>query len=272
MPASPICLRVRHAAAGAARAGTRRALRRRDGWSRRRRLGRPRARAQLLRRADDRAAVVDDPLAGARDDAARQPGPRGRATAMPTTYYHPASPIGQLISGAPPAMTKRTAVIGLGHGHDGGPQPAAASAGRSTRSTRRSRASPATRGTFTYLRDCARAHRHRARRCASVAPATPATGTYGLIVADAFSSDAIPTHLITREALALYFRKPDRERDARLPHLQPLPRPRAGARQPGPRGGARLPGRQSGRGPDPAGAGGQRVRLGRPLALARQPW
>jgi hypothetical protein len=32
-------------------------------------------------------------------------------------------------------------------------------------------------------------------------------GTYGLIVADAFSSDAIPTHLITREALALYFRK-----------------------------------------------------------------
>ena len=31
--------------------------------------------------------------------------------------------------------------------------------------------------------------------------------TYGLIVADAFSSDAIPTHLITREALALYFRK-----------------------------------------------------------------
>ena len=32
-------------------------------------------------------------------------------------------------------------------------------------------------------------------------------GTFSLIVADAFSSDAIPTHLITREALALYFRK-----------------------------------------------------------------
>ena len=31
--------------------------------------------------------------------------------------------------------------------------------------------------------------------------------TFSLIVADAFSSDAIPTHLITREAIALYFRK-----------------------------------------------------------------
>ena len=35
---------------------------------------------------------------------------------QPTTYYHPGSPIGQLISGAPPAMTQRTAVIGLGTG------------------------------------------------------------------------------------------------------------------------------------------------------------
>ena len=32
-------------------------------------------------------------------------------------------------------------------------------------------------------------------------------GSYDLIVIDAFSSDAIPTHLLTREALALYLRK-----------------------------------------------------------------
>ncbi|MGE0711621.1 MAG: spermidine synthase [Planctomycetota bacterium] len=32
-------------------------------------------------------------------------------------------------------------------------------------------------------------------------------GTFGLLVLDAFSSDAIPTHLITREALELYLRK-----------------------------------------------------------------
>ena len=31
--------------------------------------------------------------------------------------------------------------------------------------------------------------------------------SYDLIVIDAFSSDAIPTHLLTREALALYLRK-----------------------------------------------------------------
>jgi hypothetical protein len=32
-------------------------------------------------------------------------------------------------------------------------------------------------------------------------------GTFGLLVLDAFSSDAVPAHLLTREALALYVRK-----------------------------------------------------------------
>ena len=32
-------------------------------------------------------------------------------------------------------------------------------------------------------------------------------GTYDVLVADAFSSDSIPMHLLTREALALYLRK-----------------------------------------------------------------
>jgi spermidine synthase len=36
-------------------------------------------------------------------------------------------------------------------------------------------------------------------------------GGYGLIILDAFSSDAIPTHLLTREALALYLEKLDPE-------------------------------------------------------------
>lgn len=34
-----------------------------------------------------------------------------------------------------------------------------------------------------------------------------AAGVYGLLVVDAFSSDAIPVHLLTREAIALYFQK-----------------------------------------------------------------
>ena len=38
-----------------------------------------------------------------------------------------------------------------------------------------------------------------------------ADGRFDLIILDAFSSDAIPVHLLTREAIALYFRhlKPD---------------------------------------------------------------
>jgi hypothetical protein len=38
-----------------------------------------------------------------------------------------------------------------------------------------------------------------------LAEATP--GGYGLVVVDAFSSDAIPTHLLTREAVRLYLDK-----------------------------------------------------------------
>jgi spermidine synthase len=59
---------------------------------------------------------------------------------------------------------------------------------------------------FTYLRDAPGSTDivlGDARLSLQDAP----DATYGLIVADAFSSDAIPTHLITREALALYFRK-----------------------------------------------------------------
>jgi hypothetical protein len=36
-------------------------------------------------------------------------------------------------------------------------------------------------------------------------------GAYGLIVMDAFGSDAIPAHLLTREAMELYWRKLDGE-------------------------------------------------------------
>ena len=34
-------------------------------------------------------------------------------------------------------------------------------------------------------------------------------GEFNVIVVDAFSSDAIPAHLLTREAIALYLRKVD---------------------------------------------------------------
>ena len=59
---------------------------------------------------------------------------------------------------------------------------------------------------FTYLRDCPPAKRivlGDARLSLAQAP----DSSYDFIVLDAFSSDAIPVHLMTREALQLYLRK-----------------------------------------------------------------
>ena len=120
----------------------------------------------------------------------------------PASYYHPGSPIGQVLSAMPPSLTTRAAIIGLGTGSiacysEPGERwtfyeidPTVERIARDPR-------------LFTYLRVCpgefdvvlgdARLRLPRA-----------AGRRYGLIMADAFSSDAVPVHLITREALALY--------------------------------------------------------------------
>jgi hypothetical protein len=128
----------------------------------------------------------------------------------PLTYYHRTGPIGQayqiLVSG--PDATRDVAFIGLGTG------------------TMASYVNPGQTATFydidpaviriaenpkyfTYLRDA----RERggiiqfeigdARLKMQKAP----SGKYKLIVVDAFSSDAIPIHLITQEAIELYLDK-----------------------------------------------------------------
>jgi hypothetical protein len=59
---------------------------------------------------------------------------------------------------------------------------------------------------FTYLRDCPGQNEvvlGDARLSLAEAP----DDEYGIIVADAFSSDAIPVHLMTREAIDLYLDK-----------------------------------------------------------------
>ena len=127
----------------------------------------------------------------------------------PLTYYHAGGPLGALFDRvprlAPSAPPRRVAVVGLGAG-------TLACWGRAgerwtfyevdplmVRIARDPRL-------FTYLRDCpprADVVLGDARLSLAGAPA----GAYDLILLDAFSSDAIPTHLLTREAVALYARR-----------------------------------------------------------------
>ncbi len=132
---------------------------------------------------------------------------RGKVRVLPTAYYHPSGPIGDVIfTLAPDGRLRDVGVVGLGAGA------LAAYAGNGIRmdifeiddAVIRIAENPQY---FTYLADA------RARPGATVRTmavdgrlglrAMPAA-SYDLIVIDAFSSDAIPTHLITREAVAMY--------------------------------------------------------------------
>jgi len=120
----------------------------------------------------------------------------------PISYYHRGSPIGRLLDALPGSVTARVAVIGLGTGsiacysepgerwtfYEIDPQ-----VERIARDPR----------LFTYLHVCPGAL-DVVLGDARLSLARAADERYGLIVADAFSSNAPPVHLLTREALALY--------------------------------------------------------------------
>lgn len=121
----------------------------------------------------------------------------------PLSYYHRTGPLGQIFERWSSAGSgQRVAVVGLGVGSVAcyaRPQqewtfyeidPVVEQIARDDRF-------------FTYLRDCtpeAPVVLGDARLMLSKAPGA----AYDMIILDAYSSDAIPTHLITREALALY--------------------------------------------------------------------
>jgi len=129
-----------------------------------------------------------------------------RRACEPLAYYARSGPIGQVFKafqGNP--LENTVAVIGLGAGvmacyHEPGQHftfyeidPTVLRIAQNTRY-------------FTYLSDCgasARVVLGDARRSLLDAPAN----SYGMMVLDAFSGDSIPTHLLTREALALYLSK-----------------------------------------------------------------
>jgi len=125
---------------------------------------------------------------------------------LPSTYYHPTGPLGDIVRGLRARGPIADAgLIGLGAGTaaaygDAGERftyfeidPAVARLAQDT-------------AYFTYLADSratvAIVLGDGRRRIAEVPDAS-----YDLIVLDAFSSDAIPVHLLTREAVTLYLRK-----------------------------------------------------------------
>jgi hypothetical protein len=119
----------------------------------------------------------------------------------PTGYYHPSNPIGQLFS-ARTGHFERVAVVGLGAG---GLACYAQSGDNWTfyeidplveRIARDPRY-------FTHLQN-SRGRMHVVLGDGRIALQGAGAGTYDLIILDAFSSDAIPVHLLTREAIELY--------------------------------------------------------------------
>ena len=122
----------------------------------------------------------------------------------PLSYYHRTGPIGQVFASIPVA-TSTVAVIGLGAGSlacYGAPgqrftfyeiDPTVVRIARDPRY-------------FTFLQQCPPTVRV-VLGDGRLSLATEPDASYGLIVLDAFSSDAIPSHLLTREAIRLYLQK-----------------------------------------------------------------
>ena len=124
---------------------------------------------------------------------------------VPASYYHRSGPLGQILASRSDAHKRHLAVVGLGTGTIaayGTPgqeitfyeiDPAVERLARDTRF-------------FTYLSD-SKATIRVVLGDARLSLVHAANHYYDVIVLDAFTSDAIPLHLMTRESLALYLRK-----------------------------------------------------------------
>ena len=124
----------------------------------------------------------------------------------PTLYYYPGGPADDVFrTVAARRGPHSVAVVGLGAG-------VLACLGPPGRQLTYYEIDPAVAGIaanpgfFTFLRDCTPAARV-VLGDARISLASAADSSYGAIVVDAFSSDAIPSHLLTREAMELYFTK-----------------------------------------------------------------
>lgn len=144
---------------------------------------------------------------------------------VPLTYYYPNGPLGQIFEARTDDATKRkVAAIGLGSGSiacyaqpGGAKLPVAPTSGATDQGSGGQNwtfyeIDPSVEHIardpqyFTYIQDCApnvKVVLGDGRLSLASVPA----GEYDMIILDAFSSDAIPIHLLTREALQLYLDK-----------------------------------------------------------------
>jgi predicted O-methyltransferase YrrM len=125
---------------------------------------------------------------------------------LATSYYGPQSGVGLVFAAQPAGIPRRIGLVGLGIG-------TLAAYGRPGDTFRFYEINPASirlaREFFLYLDDCP-ARVEIVPGDARLSLEREAPQQFDLLVLDAFSSDAIPLHLLTREALAIYLR-----------HLQP---------------------------------------------------
>jgi hypothetical protein len=124
----------------------------------------------------------------------------------PCTYYHRAGPVGQIIDAVlQQRPLRQIGVVGLGTG-------TIAAYGRPGQRITFYEIDPAVvqiarnPELFTYLSDC-QADVEVIVGDARLSLADGPPRLFDLLLIDAFSSDAIPVHLLTREALALYFQR-----------------------------------------------------------------
>ncbi len=125
----------------------------------------------------------------------------------PLSYHHEHGPLGQVMAvfNAAPA-NQRVGVIGLGVG-------AMAAYSKPAQEWTFYEINPdvitlaSNSQHFTYLQNCAGGSVSVVEGDARLKLQTAPAGHYGLIVLDAFSSDAIPVHLLTQQALDLYLSK-----------------------------------------------------------------
>src|SRR5262249_26784205 len=121
------------------------------------------------------------------------------------TYFHRTGPIGQLLDVYGRDISTNIAVVGLGAG-------SLASFGSSKQEWTFYEIDPIVlklardERFFSFLRDSAAAVRV-VLGDARLSLASARDGRFDLVILDAYSSDAIPVHLVTREALALYLIK-----------------------------------------------------------------